>query len=374
MSEKNVLNKIQSHLNLLLFLSITLSILINFLPWITVFGQTGNDNGVFFSYEMMRKNNNIGVMDISRIITNIMFITWATIILGFICFIGLILYISKKTQMLSFLMIGSGSLIVILDILIIYLLSFRFIQNVAADDKISLAYIIGPFSYSFIVFVFTLLSFLVSFVVTIDIASFFSLCYKNVKSKKKKEKMPFEYSVSHTPLVTDNKTFSSSTIRDIKDEPEEWFKDRKKEEKIKAEKEKRESKEKTENKTEKTKVEKENGLKQDENSADLKLGKGERKTEKEKTILVKEEAKKTEDKSKAGFHQEFEQVLLSAIEKKKKEKKILKQPIEKYDKNVVGKIKKFRVKCLKCENVFVAEIRDGEKKIKCPVCGKEGEL
>ena len=373
MLEKNVLNKIKSHLNLLLFLSITLLILINFLPWITVFGQTGNDNGVFFSYEMIRKNNSFGVMDISRIITNIMFITWATVILGFICFIGLILYISKKTQMLSFLMIGSGSLIVVLEVLIIYL-SFRFIQNVAADGNISLAYITGPFSYSFIVFVFILLSLLVSFVVTTDIASFFSLYYKNIKSKKRKEKMPFEYSISQTPLVTDNKTFSGSTIHDIKDEPEEWFKDSEKEEKIEVEKEKRENKEKTEKKIEKTKVEKENGLKQDENSADLKLEKGEKKPEKEKTVLVEKEVKKTEDKSKAGFHQEFEQVLLSAIEKKKKEKKVLKQPIEKYDKNVVGKIKKFRVKCLKCENVFVAEIRDGEKKIKCPVCGEEGEL
>jgi len=86
MLEKNVLNKIKKHTNILLAVSITSLILINFLPWIMVSEQTGNEK-IFFNYEAMTKNDNFEIIELTGIINNIILITWVIIILGLICFI-----------------------------------------------------------------------------------------------------------------------------------------------------------------------------------------------------------------------------------------------------------------------------------------------
>ncbi|RLF64017.1 MAG: hypothetical protein DRN33_02990 [Thermoplasmata archaeon] len=359
---KNLVNKIKKHLNLLLLLSITSLILINFLPWIVVSEQTGD---IFFNYEMMKKNDNLEVSELTGIIDSIVVLTWMIIILGLICLVGLIVYLSKKFQGLSLLMMGVGSFIFVLVVIVVYL-SFRFIQGVREFENISLAYLFTPFSYSFVIFVFMLLSMLISVVVLVYLIMFFWGVYKDFKSAKKK-KISFEYSKPQRRV--ENKKFPSNVIPNSEEEPEDWSEDSekdKKEEKTQFEKDREQTKKKREKIEEEVKAE-ETSSKQDEASADLKH---EKKPKEEKSDLVEKEVKKTEGKSKLGFHHEFEQVLLSAIEKKKKQKEVSKKELS----QSVDKIKKFKVRCLKCKHVFVAEVKDVDKRIKCPACGEEGKL
>jgi len=379
MLEKNVLNKIKKHTNILLAVSITSLILINFLPWIMVSEQTGNEK-IFFNYEAMTKNDNFEIIELTGIINNIILITWVIIILGLICFIGLTLYLSKQAQLLSLLMIGSGSIIFIMEIAVAYL-SFKFIQNVAEIQAVSLAYVFGPFSYSFLIFVSILLSLLISFVISTDIFSFFKVYHKNLRSKKKK-KIPFEYPKPQSSLENNKKMFSNNMIRTSKAESEDWSKNnnqvitKENEDIIQVEKKEELYKEKKNielNELKEKKVDTTPGetLISSKNGEDL--------TKKEEDASYTLEKKETVevDDDELKFDHTFEQVLFSAIEKKKKQKEIGKkdseQSFEKQNKDV-GEIKKFKVRCLKCKNEFIAEIREGDKKIKCPICGEEGEL
>ena len=377
MLEKNVLNKIKKHTNLLLAVSITSLILINFLPWIMVSEQTGNEK-IFFNYEAMTKNDNFEIIELTGIINNIILITWTIIILGLICFIGLTLYLSKQAQLLSLLMIGSGSIIFIMEIAVAYL-SFKFIQNVAEVETVSLAYVFGPFSYSFLIFVSILLSLLISFVISTDIFSFFKAYHKNLRSKKKK-KIPFEYPKPQSSLENNKKMFSNNMIRTSKAESEDWSKNnnqvitKENEDIIQVEKKEELYKEKKNielNELKEKKVDTTPGetLSSSKNGEDL--------TKKEEDASYTLEKKERVEDNKLKFDHTFEQVLFSAIEKKKKQKEIgkkdLEQSFEKQNKDV-GEIKKFKVRCLKCKNEFIAEIRAGDKKIKCPICGEEGEL
>ena len=65
------------------------------------------------------------------------------------------------------------------------------------------------------------------------------------------------------------------------------------------------------------------------------------------------------------------------LEKKKQQKESVKKdlkPVLGEQDRKAGGIKKFRVRCLNCKNEFIVEVREGDKKVKCPVCGEEGEL
>ena len=328
MLEKNVLNKIKKHTNLLLAVSITSLILINFLPWIMVSEQTGNEK-IFFNYEAMTKNDNFEIIELTGIINNIILITWAIIIIGLICFIGLTLYLSKQAQLLSLLMIGSGSIIFIMEIAVAYL-SFKFIQNVAEIETVSLAYVFGPFSYSFLTFVSILLSLLISFVISTDIFSFFKVYHKNLRSKKKK-KIPFEYPKPQSSLENNKKMFSNNMIRTSKAESEDWSENnnqvitKENEDMIQVEKKGELYKEKKNIELDELKEKKVDTtpgetLISSKNGEDL--------TKKEEDASYALEKKEIVDDDKLKFDHTFEQVLFSAIEKKKKQKELGKKDSE----------------------------------------------
>lgn len=370
--EKKLLNKMKKHANLLLVFSVTCLILIHFLPWVVVSDQTvGDSNIVFFNYEMMKKSYDFEIVKLASIIDGIVFLVWGMVLLGLSCFVGVGVYLSRRFRIVSFPMIGLGFFISFLNIIAVYL-SLRFTQNVEGLRSISLAYLFNPFSYPSIVFVFMVLSFFVSLFISIDSIMFFRMYYKNLKSRKKK-KISFESSKPQVSISGVEKTFSGDVIHaSVVKKPEEWSGDAKQEEGFKKEDML------VEENSEERKMRETDEMKAV--SADLEQEKGSTGLEDEEKTVAREEGvdviKKKEESKPSRFDDTFEQVLFSAIEKKKKDfgkKDLDETSAEKTEKGFEG-VKKFKVRCLKCKNEFIAEVRDGDKRVKCPACGEEGEL
>lgn len=365
-----MLSKIRKHTNLLLFFSITSLVLINFLPWVVVSEQLGSSEDVFFNYEMMKKNDTFEILELTDVVNNIMVLTWLVVMVGLICIAGVVVYLSGKIRIVSLLMLGMGLPVFVLNVFVVYLF-LRFIQSVGEFRLVSLAYVFKPFSYSSVIFVFMFLSLFTSFGISKDIIMFLAGYYKNFKSMRR-ERISSKYSKLYTSSGEAEKTFLSSNnvISISRAKREEWSKnseqqiERVKKEDIVVERT-RDGKKKEE--VEKVEVVAEDDLKQREKEESV--------DKKENVDLIK---KDESSKPSSMFDHTFEQVLFSAIEKKKKEKELGKEDVEGLfsEKQIkhVGGVKKFKIRCLKCKNEFIAEIRDGDRKIRCPACGEEGEL
>lgn len=375
------IQKIRKKNLLILFFSILILMLNLFLPLVSIKTETAPENDIYLNLDSMKQSYNEALNSLSGDITQVNLLLWIVIILGLFSFVGLILKLSEKINILSNLFIISGVATLILSS-ISCLFSFFVLMDINDFDEIS------PISiYATLIFLVILVIITIYF--TIDVIKALLNEYKTnkiEKSKKLKEKGELSSKLKESSTEDSAK---NPLKKKIKFKMDDWD-DKKKAvatAKIQDNKDKQEHIKNINIKEEKKEVlEAEN---KEKTPIKEPFVKKEEKIEEEKEEVKKEEINEAEIIS-------FEKALESAIKKKKtgtSEKQT--QPLEKTEKKSISQSKeelkkeiskeiernrkvaleKFNVKCPKCGSIFGAEKQpDGETKIKCPKCGKEGVI
>ncbi|MCK4365086.1 MAG: hypothetical protein KAW45_03465 [Thermoplasmatales archaeon] len=381
-----------------IFLSIIGLILISFLPWVSVTEDDWIKEDLYFNFEMMEQSDNEQISIFANELNFMSLLFWVLIILGFLTLIGIIIHAFGKTMPTVIVLLTLGIITLIISILIFYL-QITFIRTIESVDNISLAALAPYFHYAYIPLIFSLVLLIFSIrytvvVITNSITKFKD--YKKQKKESEKEKPRKKKSKKLQKKESETKIKKSSqqekTI--LKKTPLELEKDKKRiemEQWITGEVKSMEKQSKPEKQqisiSEKEEIPDELD-KEIKESADVK--------DKDQSgpfpsEEIKIESDKTDEEPSAS--QSFEEALSSAIQKRHDEngqkpsdkEEDLVQEIKSDDPSEIKEEKipekeeetdknTFNVRCPKCRYIFVAESGEGITKIKCPNCGKEGNI
>lgn len=359
MREIEKVDKIKNWVNILLVFSIILLMLTSFLPWISV--EEGNQSK-YFNYEMIKTSDINQIYELSYKIDSIVLYLWLIIIIGITVLIASSFYFIKRLSFITNIIFLIGFSTLIFSALLAYTVISLLIEIVNMQS-INLAFYHNFFGYCFFILIFVFLTLFSSLVFSINS---FSFSFEKLKKSNKEQKSDSNFnknqsyykyynekSVDNKVDTTDNKKPSKTLAHTQKIDAEEWSEEEEKKE-VRLESKIEESKKSEEEKT-KTPEPKEEKIEEEIEEITP--------AEHEEEIIeeVPKETVQTNDS--------FEDILYSAIEKKKKEKT---EVSEKYTKE--DTTKKYKVKCSECKNIFTVKIEKGTKKIKCPKCGKEGKL
>ena len=385
-------NKIKNWIDILIIFSVTLLVLISLVPWIST--VENNNQAKFYNYEMMKTSDSYDINQLASSITNIKLVVWSIIIISIISFIAASFFYLRKLRIITnIIFLISPLTLVLSSYLTIKIL--RLIIEIVNLNSIHLAFFHKFFGYSFLILIFVFLVLFSSLTVSINSVSFLIKNLPKLRKKdktdfKKDQRLPYDkyYKEKDTIKLKDaSKTLAYSQ----KINAEEWSVDVKRVPKISLtdevpeemkEEEFSEEFEIAEDNIEVGKKEKTTEEKIDEViTAEKTTTEKKSITEPEKPVEERptetEEKEKTVKEEKVRVDGSFEDVLNSAIEKKKKEK------IQTSDKSTTtatrsGKKeitnKRYKIKCSKCKNVFTVELGKDNTKIKCPKCGKEGNI
>ena len=346
----------------IIFLSIIGLILISFLPWVSVTEDDWIKEDLYFNFEMIKQSDNEQISIFANELNFMSLLFWVLIILGFLTLIGIIIHAFVKTMPTLIIFLILGIITLIISILVFYL-QFTFIRNIGNIDNTSLAALAPYFHYAYIPLIFSLVLLILSTRYAVVVITKFKDYKKPVKRKSKKlQKKESETKIKKSPQQ--EKTILKKTPLELeKDkkriELEQWITDEVKsmEKQSKPEKQQISISEKEEIPDELDKEIKE--------PADVK-------DKDQPGPFPSEEIKIESDKTdeEPFVSQSFEEALSSAIQKRQDEndQKTFLRRKKKTDKNT------FNVRCPKCRYIFVAERGEGITKIKCPNCGKEGNI
>lgn len=379
MKKDKTAKKIEGLTISVIFLSIVGLILISFLPWVSVTEEDWIKEDLYFNFEMMKKSDNENITSLANELDLISLLYWGLIIIGFLVLIVILMHAFVKTIPTVILLLIIGLAVLIISILVFYL-QFTFVRNIEGIDSISLATLIPFFYYAYIPLILSLVLLIISVRHTV-VVSLYSLKkfseYKKQKKESGKEKPEKKKSrkiqKKESETKDEGKTKQEKTI--LKKTPLELEQDKKRiemEQWITSEIKGMEKQKKPEKQVE------------PEKSGNVK--------DKSGPFISDETKEKTEETyEELPVSQSFEEALSSAIQKrqdgnnkipseedKKTEIKTGEPPEIKEEKNPEkeGKTDKitFKVRCPKCRCIFVAEKGIGVTKIKCPNCGKEGNI
>ena len=389
MKKGKATKKIENLLVWVIFLSIIGLILISFLPWVSVTEDDWIKEDLYFNFEMMKQSNNEQISIFENELDFLSILFWVLIILGFVSLIGIIIHAFGKTIPTVILLLVLSVIILIFSILIFYF-QWTFIRTVENADNISLAALTPYFHYAYIPLIFNI-ALLIFSARNTAVISLYSM--KILKDHKKQKKEPKKGTPGKKKSKKLQKKESESKIEKtpkqekpiLKKTPLELEKDKKRiemEQWITGEVKGMEKQTKPEKQ-----IEIEESFEPEE-SEDVK--------DKDQsgpfpTDEVKEESETISEEPPVS--QSFEEALSSAIQKRQdendqkpsdKEEDLIQEiksdesseikeenvpeTEEKTDKNT------FNVRCPKCRYIFVAERGEGITKIKCPNCGKEGNI
>lgn len=341
----------------LLILSITGLALITFLPWISVSEDLGD---LYFNYDMMKTSTNQDIVRLAGDLNIVSILFWVVIALSLISFVLLIFHLSLNASNKQSIMLVVSIIILILSILIVYK-EYAFTKTVEGMSGITLANIVFLIKYAYIPLLFAILLTVFSAYYTGIVALYYTKQKKTEKKEQKVETKPVQPQVAPKiskpiskpippPIKTNNK----------QDEMEKWLRgqaqilDKKNEE------------------TELEKIEKETPEIKNEVAP--------------QPFPPEEKKERPKDSEVTQTSKSFEKALSYAIEKNiKKPEKEIGQENENSDIDTESKIsepkdiheepiRKIKVRCPQCNNVFVAGIEGENYKIKCPTCGKEGNI
>ena len=350
----------------ILFISITSLILISFLPWIAI--NPYNTGEQHLNFKMMKESDYSFLENSTNFLRVVEVIFWAIIIIAILSLFSSVLCLSKNSKKLSNILMAIGcSIIILVGMNLIYTISF--IKEINDDNLIFHANIFGPFSYAYLLFILLIILLVFSIFYTINILTLLVECFRS----KDKEIRKSEETKKEEPKKKDAKTIAHKN----KLQTEEWTEEIEKEEESPPIEEDEDINDDANQDIEIKQVEKsyfENKTIDLEKKHAIAVQDRESKEKEEEIIIIeKKEAEKSDSEQKKPEYASFEKALSSAIEKKKKEKVSIVSDNKKEKKSVSEK-KKFKVRCAQCKHIFTAELKEGESKIKCPNCGKEGSL
>jgi len=356
---------------LILFFSILLLMLNIFLPLVAIKNPSDPTQTQYFNLNAMRYSDEKQLEELKKDIDEINLYLWVVIIIGIVSFIGLIIKLSNKLNIISnLLMIIGATNIIFCSLSCVYYMFF--IKNVIDLNSVLLASIIGPFRVSYISLIFFILLLLASVAYTgVLIPSFLKDLKKSKKSQETKDQKKKDKKTSDSIETNKEKEAVKTQSDGKKYKIKAWQAERLKDFNEPVEKQKEE--------TEKllfsnhSKKAKEDPLeKKPEPIIEAeKQTKEEIKTPFQKENIKKPEARQFDSETKLSEDtketKSFEKALTSAIDKKKG----ISNNTKPEGKQILPQ--KFNVKCPKCTYIFEAEKNpEGVTKIKCPKCGKEG--
>jgi len=355
---------------LILFFSIFLLMLNIFLPLIAIKNPSDPTQTQYFNLNSMKYSDEKQVEELKKDIENINLYLWLVIIIGILSFIGLIIKLSKKLNIISnLLLIIGGTTIIFCSLSCVYYMFF--IKNVIDLNGVLLATIIGPFRIAYISLIFFIILLLVSVAYTgVLIPSFLKDLKKSKKSQETKDQKKNDKKTVDAIETKKEKEVSKTQSDEKKYEMKTWQAERLKDFNESIDKQKDEtvkllfSGQPEKIKEEKLEKEPERIIESQKEETEPQVPFPQENIEKSQTKELDLETESSED---AKTSESFEKALTTAIDKKKgvstdkkpEEKQISPQ--------------KFNVKCPQCSYIFEAEKNPiGVTKIKCPKCGKEG--
>lgn len=378
---------------LTLFLAISALMLIWFFPWVSTVESVEDNTIVYYNLYTMKSSGVTGIQTLYGQLNLVSITLWAAIIISIISFLGLNIFISKKHGSTGKGMMFTGCVGFIMIAIATYY-SIIFLKNISGMNDISLADIAYPLSYGYIPILFMVLSSISSMGYIAFFARFLIDERKpKKKSKKKKKKLPVIKSQEKKATAKEQEPEDELVLN--KKEVEEWVPDEKGfegeasklPEKLEAEKpeklEKLETPEPSLDKEEEITVSQKEEV--EEKPPEITEPTVKEETSEEPFKSKESEIVKT-DTSEPKADESFEKALQTAIDKKQKgiqksdgeekppeETVHVKEPFtpkEEPEKDTFRK--KFNVRCPECKNIFTIMKDEGETKIKCPTCGKEG--
>lgn len=355
----------------ILIFSITGLALVSFLPWISVAEDNYVKGELYFNYDMMKTSSNTDINSLANNLNFISILFWVMIALSLISFIFITFHASLKfSHFGQIAMAVTSFLILIFSVLIVYF-EYNFIITVGRMDKISLANIVFLIKYAYIPIIFAILLMVCSIYYTAVVAIPSIKQYRSSKKEEKVETTPKEQPIRKpTPpapkadkkrLEMENWLVGQAQILDKK------------------------TKEKEIEHPKKEVVKDKTSLEEEKQTINLE----------EKVIQqpfpVEETKIKPKETEELRPSQSFEKALSYAIERKIKKpgpseaeepKPQKTEPEEKAEDIQLEQtpeieeppVKKIKLRCPQCKNVFLTELEGEATKIKCPTCGKEGVI
>jgi len=352
----------------ILIFSITSLALVSFLPWLSVTEDDSVKGELYFNYELMKTSSNTEIKSLAGNLNFISVLFWVMIILALISFIFITFHASLKFSHIGQIAMALISiLILVFSILVVYS-EYNFIRTVDGLGKIALANIVFLIKYAYIQLLFTILLLVCSIYYTAIVSTHSIKQYRSLKTEKKVEAIPKEQPIPK-PMPSKHKTEKKRL------EMENWLVGQA---------------QILDKKTE--------GLEPDHSKKEITDDKTPLEEEKQTSTLedkvtpqpFPDEAAKVKPKESDELRpsQSFENALSYAIEKKIKrpEAKETEPKPENIEQEEEAKnlqleqtaeieepsIRKIKLRCPQCKNVFLTELEGENTKIKCPTCGKEG--
>ena len=372
---------------LIIFLSIISLCIFSLLPIIKIQENDFVKDDLHFNYEMMKKSSNEKINNLADDLSLINILFWILITLGLLSNIGATLNASKKYLKAGDILLSLGLITLIVSILIINYI-YIFLKNIGESDIYSASVIYPPFDYAYI----SLIPSVIILICSVSYTWSFSV-YSIRKLKVARETKKDERKLPEEPIKKIMKTkeiertkIKKQDVKKIQIEPEidvkrvemeQWLTDKVKE------------KEKP--------VIVEEVVEQKKETEPESIVIPKQIFPEEKIPIVEDKSEETEE---VPVHQSFEEALSSAIQKKqneiKKQKPLhieeTKEKMEdlhldqsseaQIDENseIVNQpkiepiTKRVNVRCPRCKHIFSVEKEHKITKIKCPKCGKEGNI
>jgi len=358
----------------ILIFSITSLALVSFLPWISTAEENFVEGDLYFNYEMMKTSSNTEIKSLAGDLNFISVLFWVIIILCLISFICLTFHASLKFSHFGQIAMALISIsLLVFSVLAVYS-EYNFIRTADGLNKITLSNIVFHIKYAYIPLIFTILLLVCSIYYTAVVSVHSIKQYRNLKKGKEVKTIPKEEPPLQKPTPAKPKTEKQRL------EMENWLAGQ-----AQVLDKKTENPEQDYPKEEITKDKTFLEEEEEKQTTDLE----------EKVIQqpfpVEEKKIKPKETEELRPSQSFEKALSYAIEKKIKRPEPLKveeskpqttEPEEEAKDLQLEQtanieephIRKIKLRCPQCKNVFLTELEGENTKIKCPTCGKEGVI
>jgi DNA-directed RNA polymerase subunit RPC12/RpoP len=380
--DQELYKKFRNFSSWIVILSVINLFILSLIPWISIV-ENGSDNAIFYNSIMMERSGNNQVKDIANNLFFIINLLWIVIIINSISYLGFSVYLSENYPRFSKIMINTGYITLIVNILIIYLqinLLFKVIQM----DSIYLASIFSIIKFAYIPLIIGFLILIISIINTLSVVN---IAGKKNNLKNGKKQTYEKILMDKSKKVVEKEPSANKIISDFE-------KDILQSNKGNLLVSEEEQKNEIDAKSEKESLEPRNFIKNEKNL--------ENKSEGKNNLEPFSNEKHKEISRGAGetlLSQQFEKALSTAIDKKQLEMKNqapLKTMIEHKDekfKRITPKKeiqtenienlfndekkdlrKKINIRCPQCKSVFQFEVNQNTKNVKCPNCSKEGAI
>jgi len=378
---KEINNKLKKLSSYLLYLSIINLFIISLVPWISII-ENDTHNELFFNSLMMERSENNQIKDIGKYIFFIINLLWMGIILNSILYLGFTDYLSEKYPKFTKVIINTGNVNLIINVIIVYLQIF-IIKKIIQMDNVSFASFISIIKFAYIPFIFGFVLLIISIIYTSSVIHNILKQKESLKSYKKEMESKNLIGTSKKFVekqFPSNENFSNFKL-DIKNiKSSYWLEQEKKQtnhDNIKSDLEFFKTKKFIKNSFENDFVEKDFLKTKNESNLD--------------PFPVEKPKIKSKSSNEILISQELEKALSSIVKKRQNETKM--QPPaentselnkEKY-KDIETKVeikenekkeikKKINLRCPQCKFIFPIEKNESVITVKCPNCGKEGVI